>query len=222
MSIDAIRENYDFPPFTETDAHEDPIEQFRTWFEDAWRADGRQPNAMTLATCSRAGVPSARIVLLKGYDHEGFTFFTNYQSDKASDLEDNPITALVFHWPLLSRTVRITGTVAKVSREESDEYFASRPRDSQLGAWASAQSTVIENREYLHKRFDELKKQFTGKDIPTPPHWGGYRVHPTAIEFWQGQTSRLHDRLRYVRDGDPGGTAGKTGGAGWALQRLAP
>ncbi|MEZ6190368.1 MAG: pyridoxamine 5'-phosphate oxidase [Phycisphaerales bacterium] len=216
MSIDAIRENYDYPPFTEQDAHEDPIEQFRIWFEDAWRADGRQPNAMTLATCSRAGVPSARVVLLKGYDHEGFVFFTNYQSDKAGDLEDNPVASLVFHWPLLSRTVRVTGTVTRVSREESDEYFASRPRDSQLGAWASAQSTVIESRAYLHKRFDELKKQYAGKDVPTPPHWGGYRVRPTAIEFWQGQTSRLHDRLRYVRDGEGGATDG------WTLQRLAP
>ncbi len=213
MSIDAIRENYDFPPFTEHDAHEDPIEQFRIWFEDAWRADGRQPNAMTLATCSRAGVPSARTVLLKGYDHNGFTFFTNYQSDKASDLEDNPLAALVFHWPLLSRTVRITGTVAKVARKETDAYFATRPRDSRLGAWASAQSTVIDSRESLHQRFDELKKQYEGKDIPTPPHWGGYRVRPTAIEFWQGQSNRLHDRLRYLREGRD---------HAWTLQRLAP
>lgn len=213
MSIDAIRENYDFPPFTERDAHADPIEQFRAWFEDAKRSDPRQPNAMTLATSSPDGVPSARIVLLKGFDREGFTFFTNYQSDKARDLDSNPLAALLFHWPQLTRTVRVTGAVEKVTRQESEAYFATRPRDSQLGAWASAQSTVIESRDYLHKRYDELKKQYEGRDVPTPPHWGGYRVRPATIEFWQGQTSRLHDRLRYVRE---------NGDGAWTLQRLAP
>lgn len=213
MSIDAIRENYDFPPFTERDAHADPIEQFRAWFEDAKRSDPRQPNTMTLATSSPDGVPSARIVLLKGFDREGFTFFTNYQSDKARNLDCNPLAALLFHWPQLTRTVRVTGAVEKVTRQESEAYFATRPRDSQLGAWASAQSTVIESRDYLHKRYDELKKQYEGRDVPTPPHWGGYRVRPATIEFWQGQTSRLHDRLRYVRE---------NGAGAWTLQRLAP
>jgi pyridoxamine 5'-phosphate oxidase len=213
MSIDAIRENYEYPPFTERDAHKDPIEQFKRWFEDAWRSDARQPNAMTLATCSKDGVPSARVVLLKGFDHEGFAFFTNYQSAKADDLESNPLATLVFYWSQLSRTVRVAGAVDKVSREETDAYFLTRPRDSQLGAWASDQSTVIESRELLHKRFDEVKARYADRDVPTPPQWGGYRVRPTAIEFWQGQANRLHDRLRYVRAGD---------GVSWTLQRLSP
>jgi len=211
MSIDAIRENYDSPPFTEQDAHADPVEQFRIWFQDAQREGCLLPNAMTLATCSSAGVPSARIVLLKGFDQTGFVFFTNYQSDKSTDLEDNPLASLVFYWERLSRTVRIAGTVSKVSRQETEKYFHSRPRDSQLGAWASKQSAVIESRQALHDRFGELKKQYAQEDVPTPPHWGGYRVTPTSIEFWQGQSSRLHDRLRYVRKD-----------TGWALERLAP
>ncbi|GAB4186526.1 MAG: pyridoxamine 5'-phosphate oxidase [Phycisphaeraceae bacterium] len=213
MSIDAIRENYDYPPFTEEQAHEDPIEQFRLWFEDAWRSGDKLPNAMTLATCSRAGVPSARVVLLKSYNQQGFVFYTNYDSDKARDLDDNPVATLVFYWPPLARTVRIVGSVEKVSREETDAYFATRPRDSQLGAWASEQSKVIPNREYLHKRFEDMKQRFEGKPVPTPPNWGGYRVIPTSIEFWQGQSNRLHDRLRYIRNND---------GNGWTLQRLAP
>ncbi len=213
MSIDAIRENYDYPPFTEEQAHKDPIEQFRTWFEDAWRSGDKLPNAMTLATCSRAGVPSARVVLLKSYDQQGFVFYTNYDSDKARDLDDNPVATLVFYWPPLARTVRIVGGVEKVSQEETDAYFATRPRDSQLGAWASEQSKVIPNREYLHERFEAMKRRFDGKPVPTPPNWGGYRVIPTSIEFWQGQSNRLHDRLRYVRNKDRDG---------WTLQRLAP
>jgi len=212
MSIDAVRENYNYPPFIEQDVHPDPIEQFRLWFDEAWRADSRLPNAMTLATCSSSGVPSARIVLLKDFDQAGFVFFTNYQSHKASDLEDNPLAALVFYWERLSRTVRIAGRVTRVSREETEEYFRSRPRDSQLGAWASSQSKVIESRQALHDRFAELKKQYADQDVPTPPNWGGYRVTPTSIEFWQGQSSRLHDRLKYVRTDD----------TSWALQRLAP
>jgi pyridoxamine 5'-phosphate oxidase len=213
MSIDAIRENYDHPPFTEQDAAPDPFKQFGVWFEFARQADGRTPNAMTLATCSKAGVPSARTVLLKGYDRDGFVFFTNYQSDKARDLDENPLASLVFYWDTLARTIRIRGTVTKVSREETDAYFKTRPRDSQLGAWASEQSTVIDSRDTLHSRFDQIKEKYAGQDIPTPPNWGGYRVCPTVIEFWQGQTSRLHDRLRYTRRDD---------GQGWTMQRLAP
>ncbi len=212
MSIDAIRENYDYPPFTKAGTHADPIEQFRLWFHEAWSSNDRQPNAMTLATCSKAGVPSARTVLLKSFDPHGFVFFTNYQSDKANDLEDNPIASLVFYWSGLSRTVRITGTVSRTTPQQTDAYFASRPRDSQLGAWASAQSSVVNGRETLHQRFAELKKAYQGRDIPTPPYWGGYRVHPTAIEFWQGQSSRLHDRLRYTQ----------SDGGSWTLERLAP
>ncbi len=213
MSIDAIRENYDHPPFTEADAHDDPIEQFRLWFEQARQGNGRTPNAMTLATSSKAGIPSARTVLLKGFDKNGFVFFTNYQSNKARDLDENPTAALVFYWDTLARTVRITGPVIKVSREETDAYFKTRPRDSQLGAWASDQSTVIDNREVLHRQFDQVKEKYADQHIPTPPNWGGYRVTPTTIEFWQGQTSRLHDRLRYTRTGD---------GQPWTRQRLAP
>ncbi len=213
MSIDAIRENYDYPPFIEQDAHADPIEQFRLWFEEAWRAETRTPNAMSLATCSKAGVPSARTVLLKGFDREGFVFFTNYLSDKARDLDENPRAALVFYWASLSRTVRISGDVVKVSREETDAYFKTRPRDSQLGACASDQSAVLDSREALHQRFDQAKAKYVDQDVPTPADWGGYRVKPTAIEFWQGQSNRLHDRLRYVRNSDS---------RGWTLQRLAP
>ena len=213
MSIDAIRENYEYPPFSERDAHADPIEQFRLWFDDAWRSDDRLPNAMTLATCSTDGIPSARVVLLKGFDHKGFVFFTNYQSAKANDLDTNPRASLVFYWPQLSRTVRVAGAVTKVSREDTDAYFLSRPRESQLGAWASEQSTVIENRDVLHKQFDEAKARYTDREVPTPPHWGGYLVQPASIEFWQGQANRLHDRLRYVRT-EQGGS--------WTLQRLSP
>lgn len=212
MSIDAVKEHYDdSSPFTEQDAHADPIEQFERWFQDARSEGSPLPNAMTLATCSSAGVPSARTVLLKDFDQDGFVFYTNYQSDKSADLEDNPLAALVFYWERLSRTVRITGPVTKVSRKETEEYFRSRPRDSQLGAWASRQSAVIESRQALHDRFADLKKQYAGQDVPTPPYWGGYRVAPTSIEFWQGQLSRLHDRLRYVRND-----------TGWTLERLAP
>ena len=213
MSIDAIRENYDYPPFTEQDAHPDPVEQFRVWFNDAWCSDARQPNAMTLATCNKQGVPSARIVLLKSFDHNGFVFFTNYNSAKAQDLDKNPLASLLFYWVRLARTVRISGTVSKVSREATDAYFISRPRDSQLGAWASDQSTAIENRQTLCDRFEQYKTEFQGCDVPTPPNWGGYRVTPSAIEFWQGQANRLHDRLLYTR---------REGSDSWTIQRLAP
>ncbi len=214
MSIDAMRENYDSPPFLEADAHADPIEQFRVWFEEVWRGgQQREPNAMTLATCTKDGAPSARIVLLKGYDQNGFVFYTNYESAKAKELEGNPVAALVFYWESLSRTVRISGNVSKVSREQTEAYFKTRPRGSQLGAWASPQSEVIDGREALQRRFDEVNEQYTDRDVPAPPHWGGYRVTPTTLEFWQGQTSRLHDRLRYTRKADSDT---------WTRQRLAP
>lgn len=213
MSIDAIRENYDYPPFVERDVHADPIEQFRAWFDEVWRTDNRQPNAMTLATCSKVGVPSARVVLLKGFDSVGFVFFTNYQSAKAADLAENPVASLLFYWPSLARTVRISGEVSKVSRATSEAYFLSRPRDSQLGAWASRQSQTIESREALHARFEQCRTEYEDQDVPTPPNWGGYLVKPGAIEFWQGQANRMHDRLIYTRTGD---------GRGWELKRLQP
>lgn len=214
MSIDAMRENYDSPPFLEADAHADPIEQFRAWFQEVWHnGQQREPNAMTLATCTKNGIPSARIVLLKGFDQDGFVFYTNYESHKAKELADNPNAALVFYWDSLSRTVRISGTVSKVSRAETEAYFKTRPRGSQLGAWASPQSDVLESREVLQNRFDEVSNKYADRDVPTPPHWGGYRVAPHTIEFWQGQTSRLHDRLRYTRNTDSNT---------WTRERLAP
>ena len=213
MSINAMREQNDYalPPLLESEVSADPIEQFGRWFDQARESGGEVPNAMTLATCSADGVPTARIVLLKDFDADGFVFFTNYNSDKADDLAQNPQATLLFYWEKLSRTVRIYGTVDKVSREETEAYFPTRPRGSQLGAWASEQSKVIASREVLHERYAELEKQYEGKDIPIPPHWGGYRVSPTAVEFWQGQSSRLHDRLRYNLEE-----------SGWVLRRLSP
>lgn len=214
MSIDAMRENYETPPFLEKDAHDDPIEQFRVWFEEVCSlGQQREPNAMTLATVNKAGIPSARIVLLKDFGSDGFVFYTNYQSDKARDLEANPVAALVFYWGSVSRTVRISGRVTKVSRADSEAYFKTRPRKSQLGALASPQSEVLENREILERKFEELAERYANQEIPTPPHWGGYRLTPTAIEFWHGQRSRLHDRLRYSRDDES---------APWTRERLAP
>jgi pyridoxamine 5'-phosphate oxidase len=167
---------------------------------------------MTLATAGAEGVPSARIVLLKGLDDRGFVFFTNYESQKGEELEENPHAALVFYWAELERQVRITGAVEKTSREESETYFATRPRIAQIGAWVSEQSTVIESRRVLEDQFTALEQWYEGQEIGPPPHWGGYRVEPEIIEFWQGRPGRLHDRLRYVR----------TGETAWEIERLAP
>ena len=166
---------------------------------------------MTLATATRFGSPSARIVLLKSFDEGGFVFYTNYNSRKGIELEENARACLLFYWPALWRQVRIEGTVERVSAEESDQYFQSRPLGSKIGAWASDQSTEIENRAALEKRFDEFNSRF-GDNVPRPPHWGGYRVKPSLIEFWQGQENRLHDRLRYTLSDD----------GGWVIERLAP
>jgi len=198
---------------TETNVDANPIRQFQVWIEDV-RADGVSEQdviTMTLATAAGDGNPDARIVLLKGFDERGFVFYTNYQSRKASELRENPRACLLCYWSKLWRQVRIEGTVEKVSNEESDEYFQSRPLGSKLGAWASDQSEEIESREILETRFAELEKQF-GDNVPRPPHWGGYRVRPHTIEFWQGQENRLHDRLRYKL---------QENGA-WLIERLAP
>jgi len=198
---------------TETNVDSNPIRQFQVWIEDV-RADGvseQDVTTMTLATAAGDGNPDARIVLLKGFDERGFVFYTNYQSRKANELNENPRACLLFYWSKLWRQVRIEGTVEKVSNEESDEYFQSRPLGSKLGAWASDQSEEIESRAILETRFAELEKQF-GDNVPRPPHWGGYRVRPHTIEFWQGQENRLHDRLRYKLQED--GT--------WLIERLAP
>ena len=196
----------------ETDLDSDPIQQFGVWFEAALAAGLPEPNAMTLATCTRDGIPSARIVLLKGYDERGFVFFTNYESQKGRELAENPHVALVLFWPTLERQIRITGRAAKIERDESDSYFHSRPFGSQVGAWASKQSEVLVNREELDQRFGELMARYADQLVPLPPNWGGYRVWPGVIEFWQARLNRLHDRFRYSRTGD----------CDWKRERLSP
>jgi pyridoxamine 5'-phosphate oxidase len=199
------------PPLSEADVDPDPVRQFRAWFEQAQAAGVADPTAMTLATATPDGRPSARVVLLKGLGPDGFVFFTNYDGRKGRELAANPRAALVFFWPELERQVRIEGTVEPVSPAESDAYFRSRPVGARLGAWASPQSEVIPSREALERRLRELEAQYPDGEVPRPPHWGGYRVRPEAVEFWQGRPNRLHDRLRYRRV--PGG---------WRLERLAP
>ena len=189
----------------------DPISQFSVWMDEAIESNLIEPNAMILATSSKKGVPSVRTVLLKGFDDKGFVFYTNYESLKAKDLNENPIASLLFLWLELERQIRITGKVEKLSNEESEKYFSSRPRESQLGAWASKQSSVIANREVLEKQYEVMKQKFDGKEIPLPPCWGGYRVLPYNFEFWQGRESRLHDRISYTL---------KTGK--WHIERLSP
>lgn len=203
---------YEFPALNEEDADPNPFKQFERWFKQAETAVPILPNAMTLATATKAGVPSTRVVLLKDFDEHGFVFYTNYQSQKGNELDENPIAALSFYWAEPSRQVRMTGTVTRTSRSESEAYFHTRPIDSQLGAWASNQSEVISSRDVLERRMEELLKEYEGKRIPLPPYWGGYRVAPFVFEFWQNRASRLHDRLRY-----------KLGSEGeWVIERLAP
>jgi pyridoxamine 5'-phosphate oxidase len=210
-SIADIRREYASRALTEADALADPIQQFSLWFGEALKSELLDTNAMTLATASRDGVPAARIVLLKGFDETGFVFFTNYESAKAHDLDDNPRACLLLFWAALERQVRITGGVTRTSAEESDTYFHSRPFESQIGAWASAQSRRVGDRSALESRYAELAAQYAGGPVPLPPFWGGYRVMPEAMEFWQGRKSRLHDRLLYVRSNGR-----------WERSRLAP
>ena len=205
-----LREDYTLRTLTESEVSPNPFQQFRTWFDEARAADIIEPNAMTLATADENGVPSARIVLLKGLDERGFVFYTNYESRKGQELARNPHAALVFWWGALERQVRIEGSTSRIDRAESEAYFHSRPQDSQLGAWASEQSRPV-TREQREQRMADLKAQYDGKPIPKPEHWGGYRLSPSAIEFWQGRSSRLHDRLRYQLQGDS-----------WTVERLAP
>ncbi|ULQ55274.1 pyridoxamine 5'-phosphate oxidase [Flavihumibacter rivuli] len=212
MSIAAIRKDYMRHTLTESDVAADPISQFNTWWLEAMKSEIDEVNAMTLATASADGLPSARIVLLKGYDESGFVFFTNYHSFKGRQLEENPRACLVFFWKELERQVRITGLIEKVSEEESDTYFASRPVTSQIGALASPQSQVLASREQLEQTEKELAHAFAGKQVPRPAHWGGYRVKPITVEFWQGRPSRLHDRIHYTLE--------ETGS--WRIERLAP
>jgi pyridoxamine 5'-phosphate oxidase len=197
---------------SEADADPDPLAQFRAWYQEAQAGGVPQPEAMTLATATPEGKPSARLVLLRGCDERGFVFYTNYDSRKGRELAANPQAALVLYWQPLGRQVRIEGRVEAVAAEESDAYFRGRPRDSRLGAWASPQSEVIADREVLERRLQELQARYPGAEVPRPPHWGGFRVVPEVIEFWQGREGRLHDRLRYRRHA----------GQGWLRERLAP
>lgn len=189
----------------------DPIEQFGRWMQEALDAGIMLPNTMTLATASADGAPSARMVLLKGVDSEGFSFFTNFESRKGRELAANPRAALVFHWPDLARQVRVAGSVTRLGEPESDDYFSTRPPGSKFGAWASPQSETLGGRRELEQRVDELATQYPDGDMPRPSHWGGYRVGPIEIEFWQGRSNRLHDRFLYERSGDH-----------WSIRRLAP
>ncbi|MGZ8413184.1 MAG: pyridoxamine 5'-phosphate oxidase [Gemmatirosa sp.] len=211
-SIADLRRTYARAQFDEGDADADPITQFHRWFDEALAAKALEPNAMTLATASPDGLPDARIVLLKGADARGFTFFTDYRSAKGQQLDANPRAALVFWWAELERQVRVSGAVTRVSREESAAYFASRPRGSRLGAWTSRQSTVLPDRTALERAYAATEARFSdADDVPLPEHWGGFRIAPEWIEFWQGRPSRLHDRIRYVRVHER-----------WARERLSP
>lgn len=206
-----LRKEYRLHRLHEDEVDRDPFRQFARWFDEATRAGEAEPNAMTLATSTADGRPSARIVLLKGVDAGGFQFFTNTSSRKGDELAANPHAALVFFWPSLERQVRIEGRVEELSRSESASYFAMRPRESRIGAWASPQSRVIPSREWLEHAVDEATRRFGDADVPLPDQWGGYRVLPDRIEFWQGRENRLHDRIFYQRASD-----------GWNLGRLSP
>ena len=211
MSIADLRKDYVRESLDEKDVARDPIVQFARWFQEALNSGFTEPNAMTLATADAQGHPSARILLLKGYDARGFVFFTNYESRKGRELEENPYASLLFHWVELERQVRIEGRVEKVAPEESEEYYRSRPLGSRVGAWASPQSRVLADRASLERRLGELTQQL-GEDPPRPPHWGGYRLVPECLEFWQGRPSRLHDRVRYAL----------VSAGNWRIERLAP
>lgn len=210
-SIKDIRKEYSLHTLNEDDVAKDPFEQFTKWWNEAVKSDILEVNAMTLATVSNEGKPSARIVLLKNYDERGFVFFTNYESHKGKELSINANAALVFFWKEIERQIRIEGITEKIDADESDAYFLSRPEGSRIGAWASPQSKIIENRNLLEENVIQLKEKFKNS-IPRPPYWGGYRVMPDLIEFWQGRSNRLHDRLQYT----------KTGYGSWKVERLAP
>ena len=212
MSLSDLRREYTLAGLKESDLDPSPFSQFDKWFQQALAAELPEPNAMTLATATLDGKPSARVVLLKGFDTSGFVFFTNYESQKGRELSANPHAALVFYWIELERQVRLSGRVSRVSVEESEEYFRSRPAGSQLGAWVSRQSQVVSGRKSLEDKLEELTQEYQTKSIPLPPYWGGYRLAPEMIEFWQGRPNRLHDRLRYtLQPGNP-----------WLIERLSP
>jgi pyridoxamine 5'-phosphate oxidase len=212
MTLAELRREYSLHSLDIGDVAAEPIAQFRRWFDDARAAEIIEPNAMTLATCSPEGTPSARIVLLKDVSDAGFVFFTQYRSRKGQELEANPRVALVFFWKEIERQVRIVGTALRVTDAENAAYFAQRPRGARLGAWASHQSTIIQNRTTLEAEALRAEARFAKNDVPCPPYWGGYRVSPSEVEFWQGRPNRLHDRLRYRRNDE----------GQWVIERLQP
>lgn len=209
--VSDLRKEYTRAGLSEADVLPDPVEQFRRWFDEALEAGLHEPNAMVVATATPDGYPSARVVLLKGFDGRGFVFYTNYEGRKGRELEENPRAALLFYWGELERQVRIEGPVSRTSEEESDAYYASRPRGSRLGAWASEQSRTVEGREVLEDHARSLEAEYEGREVPRPAFWGGYRVGPEVVEFWQGRENRLHDRILYSREG-----------GGWKIGRLQP
>lgn len=211
QDIEQIRRDFAKEELNESTIADNPIRQFSTWFEQALSADLLDPNAMTLSTVNKEGIPSSRIVLLKGVDQQGFRFYTNYKSRKGTELAENPHAALCFYWAALERQVRIEGEVQKLSRDQSEVYFHKRPRLSQLGAWASPQSSKVASRQELESRFKKVKEQFKGEEVPLPDFWGGYCLIPDRIEFWQGRRGRLHDRICYKRKNND-----------WEVFRLSP
>ena len=214
MSLRDRRVQYETAGLDVSDLDESPIAQWRSWYEQAADAGVVEPNAMVVSTIADDGAPDARVVLVRGADERGLVFFTNYNSAKGRQLDDDPVAAATFAWLDLHRQVRVRGTIARVTEMESDDYFASRPRDSQIGAWASPQSSPITDRDELMRRVVDVTERFADAPVPRPPHWGGFRLSPVEVEFWQGRPNRLHDRFRYRRDEERS--------TGWKIERLAP
>jgi pyridoxamine 5'-phosphate oxidase len=212
QAIEMLRREYSGKPLKKSDVNQDPIKQFSVWFDEAVDAVKADPNAMLISTVDSEGKPSSRTVLLKGFDTEGFLFYTNYNSRKAKHIEHQPSVSLTFYWPDLMRQIHIEGMAGKVSAEKSDAYFQTRPSSSKRSAWASQQSDIVANREQLEKQLKDIEKKYAGSEIPRPPHWGGYRVKPLRIEFWQGRLNRLHDRICYVLQENKE----------WKIERLSP